>query len=87
MKTSHLDRSALRALLLVSILLSWVSISAAAQRPTNGAGGPIPPSEVIQKMVRQNALRTERLKYFTSRRHYHVEFHGIGRSLSADMHV
>jgi hypothetical protein len=38
-------------------------------------------------MVEQNALRAQHLKYFTSLRHYHIEFHGLGRSLAADMHA
>ena len=88
MKTSRLDRSALRVLLFISILLaSRSSTSAIAQKPPYGAAVSVSPSEIIQRMVRQNAIRAEHLKYFTSKRHYHVEFHGIGRTMSADMHA
>ena len=38
-------------------------------------------------MVQQNAIRAEHLKYFTAGRHYHLEFHGLGRLMVADMHV
>jgi hypothetical protein len=46
---------------------------------------PVAASSIVQRMVEQNAVRAQRLKYFTSRRHYHVEFHGLGRSISAEM--
>src|SRR5579863_8174234 len=46
-----------------------------------------PPAEIVQHMVQQNELRAEHLRYFTSQRHYHVEFHGLGREKTADMHV
>jgi hypothetical protein len=45
------------------------------------------PTEIVWKMVAQNETRAQELKYFTSRRHYHIEFHGLGRSMAADMHV
>lgn len=45
------------------------------------------PAGIVRKMVEQNETRASQLNYFTSRRHYHVEFHGLGRSMSADMHV
>ena len=45
------------------------------------------PDEIIRRMVQQNEIRAAHLKYFTSVRHYHVEFHGMGRSIAADMHV
>lgn len=46
-----------------------------------------PPDEIVRRMVEQSELRAERLKYFTSLRHYHIEFHGLGKSMTADMHV
>jgi len=45
------------------------------------------PTEIVWKMVALNETRARQLNYFTSRRHYHVEFHGLGRTMSADMHV
>jgi hypothetical protein len=48
---------------------------------------PITPTEIVQKLVQQNQHRTEHLKHYSSRRHYHVEFHGFGRTLEADMDV
>jgi hypothetical protein len=51
------------------------------------ASKPEPAAEIVQRMVRQNELRAQHLRYFTSQRHYHVEFHGLGREKTADMHV
>jgi hypothetical protein len=45
------------------------------------------PDEIVQRMVQQNQFRAEHLKYFSSLRHYQVQFHGMGRSMSAEMHV
>jgi hypothetical protein len=45
------------------------------------------PNEIIRRMVQQNELRAEHLKHFNSVRHYHIEFHGLGKSMTADMHV
>jgi hypothetical protein len=67
-------------------LFTAVSIGGAQSSPGQ-AKLPDPPSEVVQRMVRQNAIRSENLKYFTSLRHYHLDFHGLGRSLTADMHA
>ena len=49
--------------------------------------GPVAPDEIVRRMVEQNQVRSNELRYFTSRRHYHVDFHGLGRSMSADMHA
>lgn len=81
-------REIVRAALRVSILvLTATSVSAVAQSAIDAAGAPIPAPAIVQHMVEQNAIRAQRLKYFTSRRHYHIDFHGLGRSMSADMHV
>lgn len=62
-------------------------ISASAQSPANAPATPVPAEMVVQRMVEQNAARNQRMKYFTSRRHYNVEFHGLGKSMAADMHA
>ena len=58
-----------------------------AQSATSAATTAAGASTIIQKMVEQNKIRSEHLKYFSSLRHYHLDFHGLGRSMSADMHV
>jgi hypothetical protein len=45
------------------------------------------PAEIVWRMVAQNETRARQMNYFTSQRHYHIEFHGLGRSMSADMHA
>lgn len=67
----------------VLLLVAWAPFCASAQSGTSPANPAAP--EVIQRMVQQNAIRAEHLKYFTSVRRYHVEFHGLGKSLIADM--
>ena len=75
------------AFLHASILIAILPcVSAAAQSAAN-ASAPVQAPAIVQRMVEQNALRAQHLKYFTSLRHYHIEFHGLGRSLAADMHA
>lgn len=78
---------ALPILIAAILVLAGGNQSIAAQSATAPADTAVSESEVVQRMVQQNELRTERLKYFTSRRSYHVEFHGFGKSMTADMHA
>jgi hypothetical protein len=85
--SSRLSRSKHRAGVLTSVVVLALAggVCAFAQIEVPSAATPVPPSEIIQKMVQNNALRAAHLNYFTSRRHYHVDFHGLGRSMAADM--
>ena len=47
----------------------------------------VDPAEIVWRMVAQNETRARQLNYFTSQRHYHIEFHGLGRSMAADMNA
>ena len=71
----------------VVLVLAGSGVCIAGQSGTTPADTPLPASEVVQRMMQQNELRAEHLKYFTSRRHYHVDFHGFGKSMTADMHA
>ena len=72
----------------------WISICilvtssafSIAQSVTNSAP-PIPPADIIQRMVSQNQIRAEHLKCYTAERHYHIDVHELGKALSADMHA
>lgn len=76
------------ALAQVAVLALGCGVYAFAQTGDAAVAAlPVPASEVIQRMVQENELRAEHLKFFTSQRHYHVEFRGLGRSLTADMHA
>jgi hypothetical protein len=71
-----------------SLLAFTLAASAGvAQQGSSPAKLTDPATEAVQRMVKQNAQRTEDLKYYTSLRHYHVEFHGLGRTIIADMHA
>ena len=77
--------SASMSLLVTFLILTASSLSAHSQpAPSPTAADP---AEFVWRMVAQNETRARQLKYFTSRRHYHIEFHGLGHSMAADMHV
>jgi len=80
---SRVGPDLLRIGALCLLVCGWAGL--AAQSGTKPGDTRDPASEVIQRMVQQNRLRAQHLKYFTSRRHYHVEFHGFGKTMSADM--
>jgi hypothetical protein len=42
---------------------------------------------IVQRLVESNKDRADRLPECTSKRHYHIEFHGLGRNMAADMDV
>jgi hypothetical protein len=63
------------------------SVCAPAQAALSAAATADPAPAIIQHMVELNAARAQRLRYFTSRRHYHIEFRGLGRTMAADMHA
>ncbi len=70
-------------ILVASALVSSVGAVAQSGAPSSDPA----PSEIIHRMVEQNQIRADHLQQYSSRRHYHVEFHGLGRSMTADMHV
>ncbi len=74
-------------LLVLSFMLAAISPSATAQPAPGGLASGTDATEIVWKMVAQNATRAQQLHYFTSLRHYHVDFNGWGRFISADMHV
>jgi hypothetical protein len=44
-------------------------------------------ASIVQRLVERNKDRADRLPYCTSKRHYHIVFHGFGRTLEAAMDV
>ena len=75
-----------RAILPVMLLtLIPGSISAHAQLAQSPASAD--PTEIVWRMVAANETRARQLRYYTSCRHYHVQFKGFGRKMWADMHV
>jgi hypothetical protein len=74
-------------LIVTAVLAVHGSVYAFAQSAPGKPTSLEPPAVIVQRMVQQNELRAEHLRYFTSQRHYHVAFHGLGREKTADMHV
>ena len=79
------SQGVLAILLITFLILIASSLCAHAQYAQNPNAAD--PAEIVWRMVAQNETHAKQLKYFTSRRHYHIEFHGLGRSMAADMHV
>jgi len=44
-------------------------------------------SEIVQRLVAENQQRSQKLGVYTSRRHYHVAYHGFPHAAEADMVV
>jgi hypothetical protein len=59
--------------------------SAAAQQSSGEARPAI--GEIVQRLVARNEQRAQELGPYTSRRHYHVEYHGFPHAAVADMVV
>jgi hypothetical protein len=71
-----------------AILLAGAIASSANDRAaTSPVEGRTETSSIVQRMVESNKDRADRLPDCTSRRHYHLQFHGLGRSMEADMEV
>jgi hypothetical protein len=83
----HPRKTTLPVLQVFVLMLVAGSACAVAQSAVGAGVTPEPAPQIVQHMVEQNAARAQQLKYFTSRRHYHIEFHGLGRTMSADMHA
>ncbi len=79
-------RAGVVSILPVALLTVMASpLRAGAQPVASTPATAVEPTEIVWRMVAQNQTRAQQLKYFTSRRHYHVEFHGLGKSMAAEM--
>ncbi len=74
-------RIAVASLLLSALGVASVPAQKAESQPAD------PSNDIVQRMVERNESRAEHLKYCFSRRHYHVEYHGFGRTMDASMDV
>lgn len=81
------ERAAHAILPVMFLLLATISLSVAAQPALSAPEGNLSPTEIVWRMVALNQTRAQRLEYFTSIRHYHIDFHGVAHSMAADMHV
>ena len=76
-------RSSLTGITFVMIVMGWAAALCQSKMlplaPTASA------DEIVQKMVEHNRDRENRLKYYASRRRYHLEYHGFPASADATM--
>ena len=78
-------RSSLTRMTFVLIGIGWTAALGQGKIPA-----PAPTAttdEIVQKMVEHNRDRENRLRYYTSRRRYHLEYHGFPSSVGATMEV
>jgi hypothetical protein len=71
------------AILLVSAITSNASGHPAESPPDQNADT----ASIVQRLVERNKDRADRLPDCTSKRHYHIQYHGFGRNMEADMDV
>ncbi len=72
---------------LFAVILFFTANSLCALAQPVESPGTLNPTEIVWRMVAQNETRARQLTYYASCRYYQVEFHGLGRSMAADMHV
>jgi hypothetical protein len=71
----------------VMLVLVANSLGAAQQLIVGTSADGMDPSEIVWMMVARNETRARELTYFTALRHYHLDFQGARRNLTANMHV
>jgi hypothetical protein len=71
------------AILLASAIWSDASDHPAISPPDEGTET----ASIVQRLVESNKDRADRLPDCTSKRHYHIQFHGFGRTMEAGMDV
>jgi hypothetical protein len=68
------------------LALAGIQFFPAAAQPSGVEAGPSL-DEIVQRLVAWNEQRARELGPYTSRRHYHVEYHGFPHAAVADMVV
>jgi hypothetical protein len=82
------SRMGLSALVGCAILLvSAVSSHASDHSANSPADESTETASIVQRLVESNKNRADRLPDCASKRHYHIQFHGFGRTMEADMNV
>jgi hypothetical protein len=69
-----------------AVVMVWSGVAASGQDNHAPARAPTI-SEVVNQLVEHNQDRANRLRYYTSQRHYHLEYHGFPHSADAAMDV
>jgi hypothetical protein len=88
MNLASRQRVFLRTLLACAIFPAClVSARASSSPDATAASQSASTATIVQRLVENNRARADRLPECTSKRHYHIEFHGFGRNMLADMDV
>jgi hypothetical protein len=69
------------------LMLVAISCLALGQTETPGIGQGAETATIVERLVERNQDRAERLGTCTSKRSYHIEYHGFSRTMVADMNV
>ena len=76
------------------VLQVWAGVLACAVIARAASSPDAPASDqnastaaIVQRLVESNKSRADRLPECTSKRQYHIEFHGFGHNMVADMNV
>ena len=67
--------------------LPFVALFAPAALPQEGSAAAATTAEIVRRLVTENERRSDELGGYTSRRHYHVAYHGFPHAAEADMIV
>jgi hypothetical protein len=71
----------------VILLAGAICSNASSQPATSSTDQGAESALIVQRLVESNKDRADRLPDCTSKRHYHIQFHGFGRTMQADMNV
>ena len=75
-----------RGLLIVCTFAVALGVRASSQTDQTPAPT-VTTADIVRQLVDHNQDRANRLRYYTSQRHYHVEYHGFPHSADAAMDV
>ena len=76
-----------RLLIMCSVVIGLGGVAAWGQPDPSTAGPVTTVAEVVQQLVEHNQDRANRLRYYVSQRHYHLEYKGFPHSADAAMDV
>jgi hypothetical protein len=71
----------------VILLVSAISSHASDQPGMSPSNEGEATASIVRRLVESNKDRADRMPDCTSKRHYHIQFHGFGHNMAADMDV
>jgi hypothetical protein len=78
----------IRSLIWIGLLIATMGRAATlGEAPSDFSHGTITADQIVERMEQHNQERFERLKHYTSERHYHVEYRGFPAAMAASMDV